>query len=57
VKKRCHLKANQGDIRAKLAAYAQILEEKINDLGDSELVIEIDAKHLGLLSSVLTEDL
>jgi GTP-binding protein HflX len=56
VKKRCHLKANQGDIRAKLAACAQILEEKINDLGETELLIDIDAKYLGLLSSVETED-
>jgi GTP-binding protein HflX len=56
VKKRCHLNANQGDIRAKLSAYAQILSEKIDDFGDSELVIEIDAKYLGLLSSVMTEE-
>ncbi len=56
VKKHCHLKANQGDIRAKLSAYAQILSEKIDEFGDSELVIEIDVKHLGLLSSVETED-
>lgn len=57
VKKRCHLQANQGDIRAKLCACAQILEEKIDEFGDSELVIEIDVKHLGLLSSVVTEEL
>lgn len=57
VKKRCYLKANQGDIRAKLSACANILDEKIDDLGASELVIEIDVKHLGLLSSVVTEEL
>lgn len=57
VRKRCYLEANQGDIRAKLSACAQILEEKINDFGESELLIEIEAKHLGLLSSVRTEDL
>jgi GTP-binding protein HflX len=56
VKKRLVLHANQGDIRAKLSAYAQILEEKIDDLGASELLIEIDVKHLGLLTSVLTEE-
>ena len=56
VKKRCVLQTNQGDIRAKLSAYAQILSEKIDEFGDSELVIEIDVKHLGLLSSVETED-
>ncbi|MDD1607428.1 MAG: GTPase HflX, partial [Methylococcaceae bacterium] len=55
VKKRCYLQANQGDIRAKLSAYAHVLEEKIDDFGASELVIEIDVKHLGLLSSVRTE--
>jgi GTPase len=56
VKKRCFLEANQGNIRAKLSAYAQILEEKIDDFGANECVIEIDAKHLGLLSLVRTED-
>jgi GTPase len=57
VKKRCYLQAKQGDIRAKLCAYAQILDEKIDEFGDSELIIEIDVKHLGLLSSVRAEDL
>lgn len=56
LKKRCYLNANQGDIRAKLSACAQILAEKIDDFGASELLIEIDAKHLGLLSSVKMED-
>lgn len=56
VKKRCVLQANQGDIRAKLSAYAQILSEKIDDLGVNELVIEIDVKYLGLLGSVQTEE-
>jgi GTP-binding protein HflX len=56
VKKRCYLQANQGDIRAKLSACAHVLEEKIDDFGASELVIEIDVKYLGLLSSVETKD-
>jgi GTP-binding protein HflX len=56
VKKRCYLQANQGEIRAKLSACAQILDEKIDDFGASELLIEIDAKYLGLLSAVITED-
>ena len=57
VKKRCYLQANQGEIRAKLSACAQILDEKIDDFGDIELLIEIDAKYLGLLSAVVTENL
>ena len=56
VKKRCYLEANQGDIRAKLCACAQILEEKMDDFGAVELLIEIDVKYLGLLSPVRTED-
>jgi len=56
-KKRCYLQADQGDIRAKLFTCAKIIDEHINDAGASELIIEIDAKHLGLLKSVKTEDL
>jgi GTP-binding protein HflX len=56
VKKRLSLQASQGDIRAKLAAHAQILEESIDEFGDSELLIEIDVKYLGLLSSIVTEE-
>jgi GTP-binding protein HflX len=57
VRKRCFLAPHQGDIRAKLNACAQVLQENIDDFGASELVIEIDAKHLGLLTAVRTEDL
>ncbi len=57
VQRTCHLRADQGNIRAKLFACATILSEKIDDFGDSELVIEIDTKYLGLLKSVETDDL
>ncbi|HCT98968.1 MAG TPA: GTPase HflX, partial [Methylococcaceae bacterium] len=42
----------QGGIRAKLFANATILEEIEHELGDSELLIDIDAKYLGLLKEV-----
>jgi GTP-binding protein HflX len=57
IKRRCHLKPDQGDIRAKLSACAKIIDEQIDDFGACELVIEIDAKHLGLLRTVETEEI
>jgi GTP-binding protein HflX len=55
VKRTCYLQPDQGDIRAKLFACAQIISEKIDDFGGCELVIEIDTKYLGLLKSVEIE--
>jgi GTP-binding protein HflX len=55
VRKRCYLQPDQSDIRAKLFACAKIIDEKIDDFGASELVIEIDVKHLGLLKAVKQE--
>ena len=57
VRRRCFLQPHQGDIRAKLNACAQILDEEIDDFGASEVLVEIDAKYLGLLSGVRTEDI
>jgi GTP-binding protein HflX len=57
VKRRCYLQPDQGDIRAKLSAYANIIDEQIDDFGACELVIEIDAKHLGLLRTVETVEI
>ena len=57
VKRRCYLQPDQGDIRAKLSACAKIIDEQIDDFGACELVIEIDAKHLGLLRTVETEEI
>ncbi|CAG1769671.1 partial GTPase HflX, partial [uncultured bacterium] len=56
VKRRCFLKANQGDIRAKLRGCAVILDEKTDEFGDCELLVELDVKHLGLLKTVRHEE-
>ena len=57
VKRTCHLRPDQGDIRAKLFACAKIISEKTDDFGGCELVIEIDTKYLGLLKSVEIEEI
>ncbi len=57
VKRHCYLQPDQSDIRAKLFTCAKIIDEHIDDLGASELVIEIDLKHLGLLKDVKNEDI
>ena len=57
VKRRCYLQPDQNDIRAKLFTCAKIIDEHIDDLGASELVVEIDVKHLGLLKFVKNEQL
>ena len=57
VTRRCFLTPAQADIRAKLFTCAKIIDEHIDDLGASDLVIEIDVKHLGLLKGVHTEEL
>jgi len=57
VKRSCHLRPDQGDIRAKLFACAKIIGEKTDDFGVCELVIEIDTKYLGLLKSVEIEEI
>jgi GTPase len=56
IKRRCYLKPHQGDIRAKLFTCAKIIAEHINDAGNYELLVELDAKHLGLLRTVETEE-
>jgi GTP-binding protein HflX len=56
LKRKCYLKPDQGNIRAKLFTCAKIINEHIDDFGGTELLIEIDAKHLGLLKSVKFED-
>jgi GTP-binding protein HflX len=57
ITKRCHLKPDQGYVRAKLFSVAKILEEQVDDFGGYELIIEIDTKHLGLLKSVEIEEI
>ncbi|WAK03378.1 ribosome rescue GTPase HflX [Methylobacter sp. YRD-M1] len=57
IKRKCYLRPDQGDVRAKLFAVAKILEEQVDDFGGYELVVEMDAKHLGLLKSIEIEEL
>lgn len=56
VKRRCFLMPEQADIRAKLFTCAKIIDEHIDELGASELFIQIDVKHLGLLKGIQTEE-
>ncbi|MCK5829515.1 MAG: GTPase HflX [Methylococcales bacterium] len=57
VKRKCYLLPNQGGVRANLFNYAKIIEEKVNDMGGWDLLIEIDKKHLGLIKTVEVEEL
>ena len=52
VKRHCHLLPGQADIRAKLFESGRIIEEKADDQGGWDLLVEIDKKHLGLLKSI-----
>jgi len=55
IRVRCHLRPEQGDIRAKMHAYATIVAERIEEDGHSEIIIEIDPKYSGFLASVRKE--
>ena len=52
VKRHCHLLPGQADIRAKLFKSGRIIEEKADEQGGWDLLVEIDKKHLGLLKSI-----
>jgi GTPase len=52
----CHLPARQAGFKAKLHGLARIVDETIDDHGDSLLIIEIDKKHLGLLKDINVEE-
>jgi len=56
-KKRCHLQAGQGQIRAKLFNVARIIAEHMDENGGYTIDFEIDAKHLGLLKSLESEEI
>jgi GTPase len=56
-RRKCYLRSDQGQIRAKLFTCAKIIDEHINDSGGSDLIIEIDNKYLGLLSAIQTEEI
>ena len=51
-KRKCHLRPDQGKIRAKLFTCAKIIDEHIDDSGGFDLIIEIDNKYLGLLDAI-----
>ncbi len=56
-RRKCYLRPDQGELRAKLFTCAKIIDEHINDSGGSDLIIEIDNKYLGLLNTIETEEL
>lgn len=56
VTKKFHLLASQGGIRARLFDFADILDEKVDENGGWEMLVEIDKKHLGLLKSIKVEE-
>jgi GTPase len=51
-KRKCYLRPDQGQVRAKLFTCAKIIDEHINDSGGFEMIIEIDNKYLGLLATI-----
>ena len=53
----CYLRPDQTDIRAKLFTCAKIIDEHIDDFGGYNLIVQIDAKHLGLFKGVKTEQI
>ena len=55
IRMRCHIKPDQGEIRAKIYAHATILEETMEDDGHSEMTIEIEPKYSGFLEPVHKE--
>ena len=57
VKRRCYLRPDQTDIRAKLFTCANIIDEHIDESGANHLIIEIDVRYLGLLKDVECEEL
>jgi GTP-binding protein HflX len=56
-RRKCYLRPDQGEIRAKLFTCAKIIDEHIDDSGGSDLIIEIDNKYLGLLKTIETEEM
>ncbi len=56
-KRKCYLRPDQTDIRAKLFTCAKIIDEHIDEAGGSDLIFEIDNKHLALLNAIKTEEL
>ena len=57
VKRRCYLRPDQTQIRAKLFTCANIIEEHIDESGANDLIIEIDVRYLGMLKDVKNEEI
>lgn len=57
VVKKCYLTAAQAGLKAKWFGMVRLIDELVNDHGDSELIIELDKKYLGLLKDIRVEDL
>ncbi len=57
VKRRCYLRPDQTDIRAKLFTCANIIDEHIDESGANDIKIEIDVRYLGLLKDVKIEEI
>lgn len=55
-RRRCLLRPDQGQIRAKLFTCAKIIEEHIDDSGGIDMTIEIDNKYLGILDAVVANE-
>jgi len=55
IRLRCYLRPEQGDVRAKIHAYAMIIDQQIEDDGQSVLIIDIDPKYSGFLEAVRKE--
>jgi GTP-binding protein HflX len=55
VRRKCFLPASQAGMKAKLFGYTRIISETVDEFGDSELLVEIDQKHLGLLKDIRSE--
>jgi GTPase len=56
-KRKCYLRSDQGQIRAKLFTCAKIIDEHINDSGGFDMTIEIDNKYLGLLDAIEVQEM
>lgn len=57
VKMLCHLSAEQGGVRAKLFSVANVLQEDFTEQGGSDLAVEIDLQHMGILKEVEFEEI
>ncbi len=57
VRRKCFIEPQQAGIRSRLFNYARIIDEQVDELGQWEIDVEIDKKHLGLLKDVKIEEI